>query len=359
MQIQQDVGLEQYSTMGLGGKAAFLAEVSSRPELTELIGWAKEQRLDVIMIGTGSNIVWRDEGFAGLVIVNKIKRFEVFEQDEDDIYLTLGAGENWDECVAKSVEAGLTGIEALSLIPGTAGATPVQNVGAYGQEIAQTLTVVEAYDNKEQKYVNIPGSECGFAYRTSRFNTIDRGRFFITSLTLHLRKGQMLPPYYPGLQRYFEENNITERSPLSIRNAVIAIRSAKLPDPAVVKNNGSFFANPIVNNEEFEYIQRNYPDVPHWSVGIGEKKLSAAWLIDQAGFKNYEDSETGMATWPQQSLVLINKNARTTADLLKFKQKIIETVRTKFNITLKQEPELLPQDSSNLSDSQIRSEPAY
>lgn len=358
MDVIKNASLADHSTMGLGGKAAYLAEVTSRPELTQLIGWAKEQSLPIIMIGGGSNIFWRDEGFNGLVIVNKIMRYEVFEQDEDDIYLTIGAGENWDQCVGRSVESGLTGIEALSLIPGTAGATPVQNVGAYGQEIAQTLTVVEAYDSKEDKFVNIPGSECGFAYRTSRFNTIDRGRFYITGLTLHLRKGEMLPPYYPGLQRYFEENSINDHSPKAIREAVIAIRSAKLPDPAIIRNNGSFFANPIVNDEEFEYIRQNYPDVPHWSVGIGETKLSAAWLLDQAGFHQYDDAETGMSTWPQQSLVLVNKNAKSTEDLLKFKNKIIDTVKTQFNITLKQEPELLPHLAGE-PDEFIKSEPAY
>lgn len=343
MNIIQDASLAEHSTMRLGGKAKYLAEVTSKAEITEAINWAREQNLPTIMIGTGSNIVWLDEGYPGLVIVNKLMGYEVYEQDEDDIYLTVGAGENWDSVVAKSVEAGLTGIEALSLIPGTAGATPVQNVGAYGQEISQTLTTVEAYDTVESKFVNILGSECGFAYRTSRFNTVEKGRYYITAITLHLRKGSILPPFYASLNTYFSDHGIHEYSPQVVRDAVIAIRSSKLPDPAVVNNNGSFFANPIINNTELEKIRATYHQFPHWSVGTGSTKLSAAWLIDEAGFKDYSDETTGMATWPQQSLVLINKSAKSTADLLAFKQKIVDAVQAKFSITLRQEPELLPQ----------------
>lgn len=328
--------------MGLGGNAKFLVEVTNRNEIGQAVAWAFEHKLSTIMIGQGSNIIWQDEGFDGLVIVNKVMRFEVFEQDEQNVYLTIGAGENWDSVVERSVTAGLTGIEALSLIPGTAGATPVQNVGAYGQEIAQTLTVVEAYDTQAKTLVNLQGADCGFAYRTSRFNTVDKGRYYITAITLHLTKGKLMPPFYAGLQRYFDEHNISDFSPSNVRNAVIDIRNSKLPDPAQVKNNGSFFKNPMVNEAQFEFIASNFNPVPHWSVGKGSIKLSAAWLIDQAGFHDFTDETTGMATWPKQSMVLINKSAKSTADLLSFKKTIIDAVQAKFGITLDQEPELLP-----------------
>src|SRR5688572_9888016 len=149
MNIQQNVPLSQHSTMRLGGNAAYLTEITSRRELTEALTWAEEQsNLPVIMIGSGSNIIWRDEGFPGLVIVNKIMRFEEQQEDGENYYVTIGAGENWDDVVARVTEKGMTGIEALSLIPGTAGATPIQNVGAYGQEIADTLVSIEAYDSQ-------------------------------------------------------------------------------------------------------------------------------------------------------------------------------------------------------------------
>jgi len=329
--------------MRLGGTAAYAVEVTTRAELEEAVAWATEQSLPMIMVGIGSNIVWKDEGFNGLLIINKIMRFEDFAEDDANHYVTIGSGENWDSVVERTVAAGLTGIEALSLIPGNAGATPVQNVGAYGQEIAQTLTSLEAYDTTTKQFVNIPAMDCGFAYRSSRFNGADKGRFFITAITLHLAKANPAPPFYATLQKYLDDNNITSFTPSIIRDAVIAIRNSRLPDPAVVANNGSFFANPIVDGGTLAQIQADYPDIPHWDTGEpGKVKLPAAWLVEKAGFKDFYDSETGMSTWPAQALVLVNKSARSTADLLKFKQKIVDAVATKFNVTLVQEPELLP-----------------
>jgi UDP-N-acetylmuramate dehydrogenase len=343
MNIFHGVTLADFSTMRLGGPAAHLTEVHTRSELTEAIQWASGQALPVIMIGNGSNIVWRDEGFAGLVLVNKIAGYEVFEEDDQNIYLTVGAGENWDSVVERSVEAGLTGIETLSLIPGTAGATPVQNVGAYGQEISQTLVTVEVLDSQTGELMNIPAGDCAFGYRTSRFKTTDHGRFFITAITLHLTRGNLLPPFYPALQQYLTDNNLTDTSPATIRQAVIAIRSSKLPDPALVANNGSFFANPIISQGQLAQIQADTDlAVPHWPTQEGLVKVPAAWLVEQAGFKDFHDPETGMATWAKQPLVLVNESAGTTAHLLAFKQKIVDAVQAKFSVTLQQEPELLP-----------------
>ncbi len=342
MQPKPNIALRDYSTMRLGGSAAFLVDVTSRQELTSALAWANEQTMPVIMIGGGSNIIWRDEGFPGLVIVNKILGYQDFDEDDTNHYITIGAGESWDSVVARTVAAGLTGIEALSLIPGTAGATPVQNVGAYGQEIAQTLVSTEVFDTASQQFVNMPSADCAFGYRTSRFKSADKGRFYITGLTLHLTKGSPQPPFYAGVQKYFDEHHISSVTPQILRDAVIAIRSQKLPDPAKIANNGSFFANPIIPAGLLAQIEATYGDTPHWQAEAGKVKLSAAWLIEQAGFKNAHDSETGMATWPAQPLVLVNVSAKSTADLLHFKQRIVDTVQSKFNITLEQEPELLP-----------------
>lgn len=342
MNIVPNVSLAGYSTMALGGPAAYLVEVTSRMEVLEALSWAQTHRLPAVMIGGGSNIIWQDEGFPGLVLVDKIVGYEIFEQDETNVYLILGSGESWDSVVERSVTAGLTGIEALSLIPGTVGATPIQNVGAYGQEISQTLTTIEAFDTTERDFVTLAGSDCGFSYRNSRFKTTDRGRFYITGVTLHLRKGSPLPPFYGSVQKYFDEHSVKDYTPAMLRQAVIAIRNSKLPDPAIIHNTGSFFANPVISQSEFIDLQAVHEDIPHWTTNDDQVKLSAAWLIDQAGFKDYRDTETGMATWPAQSLVLINEHAHSTADLLKFKQKIVDAVQAKFKITLQQEPELLP-----------------
>lgn len=331
--------------MALGGMATHLATVTSRMELLEALSWAQNNKLPVIIIGGGSNIIWRDEGFGGLVIVNAIMRYEVFEEDETNVYVTAGAGENWDSVVARTVQAGLTGIEALSLVPGSTGAVPVQNVGAYGQEISETLTTIEAFDTVAGDFVTIPGSDCNFSYRASRFNTVDRGRFYITAITLHLTKGKPQSPYYSGVQTYFDEHGITDVTPQALRDGVIAVRNAKLPDPAVVHNTGSFFGNPIIPRDQLTQLQDSYPYIPNWPLENELVKIPAAWLIEQAGFKDAHDPATGMATWPTQSLVLVNEHAKTTADLLTFKQKIVETVATKFGITLQQEPELLPENA--------------
>lgn len=342
MNIFQNVSLHDYSTMRLGGTARYLAEIHSRQELSEALNWADAQNIPVMMVGGGSNVIWKDEGFAGLLLVNKILRFETFEEDEQNTYITAGAGEVWDSVVERTVQAGLTGIEALSLIPGTAGATPIQNVGAYGQELSQTLVTVEAYDRQLKTLVNIPSTDCAFGYRTSRFKTAEKGRFFITAITLHLMKGNPQPPFYESAQKYFNEQGISEVTPEILRKAVISIRTSKLPDPAVVANNGSFFANPVIDQGSASQLLADYPEMTQWPTDNDHTKISAAWLIEQAGFKDYHDEGTGMATWPKQALVFVNENAQTTADLLKFKQKVVAAVQAKFGIMLEQEPELLP-----------------
>lgn len=342
MNIFQNVSLHDYSTMRLGGITRYLAEIHTRQELSEAVAWAEAQNMPVTMIGAGSNIVWKDEGFPGLILANKILQFDVFNEDDENCYITVGAGELWDSVVERTVQMGLTGVEALSLIPGTTGATPVQNVGAYGQELSQTLVTVEAYDRQLKSLTNIPAPDCAFAYRTSRFKTTDRGHFFITAITLHLLKGNPQPPFYESVQKYFYEQCIKDITPEVLRKAVISIRSAKLPDPAIVANNGSFFANPIIDRGLANQLLADYPEMSHWPLSDGRVKVAAAWLIEQAGFKDYHDPETGMATWHKQALVFVNEKANTTADLLKFKQKVVSAVQQKFQITLEQEPELLP-----------------
>lgn len=342
MYMLENVPLSGYSTMRLGGKAAYLTEITERDEILSAILWAHEHQVPVRMIGEGSNIVWRDEGFPGLVLVNKIMRFETFKEDDDNLYLTVGAGENWDSVVERAVALGFSGLEELSLIPGTAGATPIQNVGAYGRETKDVLTTVEAYDIKEGKLVTLRGTDCAFAYRTSRFKTTDNGRFLISAVTFHLTRKLAGPPFYDALQHYFDEHGITDYNPEVIREAVIAIRSAKLPDPKLVANNGSFFANPMTDRSKLSQLLEAFPELRYWVVSDDKVKLSAAWMVEQAGFKGFHDAETGMATWEKQPLVLVNEKARSTADLLRFKQKIVESVQNKFGVTLEQEPELLP-----------------
>jgi UDP-N-acetylmuramate dehydrogenase len=342
MKFAENVSLAKYSTMRLGGQARFLCEAKSTQDVQQAYAWAQSQSLPVIMIGRGSNIVWRDEGFGGLVIVNKIMGREVISEDSHNATVKFYSGENWDKAVEWTVDKKLSGIEYMSLVPGTAGAAPVQNVGAYGGELSDTLLELEAFDSKINSNVKLQNHDCYFSYRSSRFKTADKGRFFITSLTLTLSKTNPAPPFYETLQKYLDENSITEYTPKSIRKAVIDIRNSKLPDPEKVANNGSFFTNPVIENVNFQRLRLTYPDIKGWHTTDNKVKVSAAWLVERAGFKGVKDEQTGMATWPVHALVLVNERARSTADLLAFKQKIVGAVQHYFGITLEQEPELLP-----------------
>lgn len=328
--------------MRLGGNASFLTEVNSNQELVEAIEWAEGKNLPIVVVGDGSNIVWRDEGFQGLVIVNRILGYELRALDETTAILTVGAGENWDSVVERTVNEGYYSLAPLSLIPGTAGATPIQNVGAYGQEVSNCLMTIQAYDVSAAKFVILRSSDCGFAYRTSRFKAEDRGKFFITSLTFSITKQKPDQQQYEAIKAYLLENNIAVNSAADVRQAVIAIRTKKLPDPKTVANNGSFFANPIISEQTMVQMLGNETNAMYWRLEGNRVKISAAWLIERVGFKDFHDEETGMATWANQPLVLVNEHAKSTADLLKFRDKIISKVKQDFGITLEQEPELLP-----------------
>jgi UDP-N-acetylmuramate dehydrogenase len=321
--------------MRLGGTADYFCSVESEDDVVEAVTFANSKDIPFKIVGSGSNLIWADSGFAGLIIENAIQNFTI-----DDTIVHVGAGVEWDECVAKTVDNNLSGLEFLSFIPGLTGATPVQNVGAYGREIKDVLLSLRAYDTENNQFIEIKNEDCDFAYRKSRFNTSDKNRFIITEVTFQLSNQPPTPPFYESLQRYLDDKGITEYTPAVIREAVIAIRSSKLPDPDFVANNGSFFANPIISMSEYEQLVRSFPGIVAWP-HADKMKISAAWLIEQAGFKDFHDEVTGMATWATQPLVLINEHAQSTDDVLLFRDKIQRAVADKFGITLEQEPELV------------------
>jgi len=341
MVIEKNTDLRLFSTMRLGGRAKHSARVKNKNDLIRAVNFAKENNFPIICVGKGSNVIWKEEGFNGLLIINEIMGIK-FEDKGDYVLATTGSGEIWDDLVTKAVELNLSGIESLALIPGTIGATPVQNVGAYGQEVSDTISEIEMFDLQNGEFITVKAEDCEFGYRTSRFKKQDKNRFIIIGISFKLSKDYPNLPLYPAVQNYLNDNGIKVVSPSVVRNAVIAIRSAKLPDPAEVANNGSFFSNPIIGRSEFIEIQKKFEDIVYWQTSDGKYKLSAAWLIDKAGFSNFEDKETGMATWPTQSLVIINRSATSTNDLLDFRDKITSKVESIFGIKLEQEPELLP-----------------
>lgn len=338
MHFLEHVPLWTYSTMRLGGQARWLVTVHSVDELHYSITWAQRNGVPFLVLGGGSNVLFTDAGFPGLVVINAIMGFEVIHRGQETL-LRVGAGESWDTVVARAVELQLSGIEALSLIPGTAGATPVQNVGAYGQDISQVLVELEAYDTETESMAILQNNACAFAYRKSIFNGDQKGRYAICSITLRLHKGQITPPLYATLQRYLDTHGIADRSPASIRKAVIAVRNEKLPDPTHTPNTGSFFKNPIITTEQFKTLSVQGDEVPHFVTPDGMIKIPAGWLIEQAGLKGY--SAHGMKTYEENALVFVNHSAQSYADLLAFQAEIVAGVQSKFGIFLEQEPETI------------------
>jgi UDP-N-acetylmuramate dehydrogenase len=339
MQIQTDVPLKDYSTMRLGGIAHALTTVITKQDVVDAIAWATERKLPVLVLGGGSNVIFSD-GYPGLVIINRITGFEIVSEDTDGVTIDIGAGENWDDVVARTVAKGLHGIESLSAIPGTAGGTPVQNVGAYGTEIADTLVGVEVYDMLEKAFVTFSKTDCHFAYRTSIFKWPDHNRrYVIVGITLRLEKSLPRPPFYASLQQYLDEHSIANYTPQTIRDAVIAIRAKKLPDPRLMANTGSFFKNPLVDAPKAEELRAAYPTMPHWPLKDGRVKLAAGWLIEQAGLRGY--AAHGLHTYERHALVIVNDHAKSYDDLRTFTKEIIARVDKKFGVTLEQEPELL------------------
>ena len=336
MDVMTNISLKQYTTMKLGGEARYMATADSASDVVSLYRNARKENLPIFVLGGGSNVITHDEVFEGIVLLNKIKGFEVISETDETTDVKIGAGEVWDEVVEKAIELGLQGIEAMSGIPGTAGAAPVQNVGAYGQEIADTLISLEAYDSKTDTIVTISADECDFSYRNSIFRDKEKGRYCILNITLRLNKAEPKPPYYASLQRYIDENDIREVNLSVIRVAVLNIRSEKLPDPAELPSAGSFFKNALVEKWKLEELQREYSDIPNYEMSDGRYKIPTGWLIDKAGLRGYRSH--GMRVYEKNALVLVNDSATGYDDLAAIREEIVQIVFDKFGIKIEQEP---------------------
>ena len=336
MDIHTNIPLKNYVTMRLGGNARFMADIHKAEDLSGLIARAREQNLPIYILGGGSNTIVPDEGFAGLVLRNRIPGFQVVSETPSEATIEVGAGEDWDSVVRRCVGMNLSGIECLSAIPGTAGAAPVQNIGAYGQEISETLVSLQAYDTQTNKIVTLTNAQCEFSYRDSIFRNSQMGRYIITSITLRLYKAAPLQPFYKAVQDYLDANNIAIYTPQTLRDAVIAIRTEKLPDPKVRPNNGSFFKNAIVEDWQLNDLREQYHDIPIYDMPDGRYKIPTGWLIEQTGLKG--QLLHGMRVHDKNALVLINESATSYADLAAARDEIIGAIRDKFQIIVTQEP---------------------
>lgn len=332
--------LRTLTTMQIGGPAQEVRTATNEAEIRAAVQYARAHGIPFFVLGGGSNVIAPDAGFPGVLILNRIPGFSL-----QGTTLTVGAGEVWDSVVARTTAAGLSGIEALSAIPGLAGATPVQNVGAYGQEIADTFVRLTALNTDTLEIEVLSHAECEFAYRTSIFKNAHTRKHIILHITLELRTTWMEPPFYPSLERELTRRGITEYSPENIRKAVRAVRFDRLPDVTRVANTGSFFKNPIVDAEHAAALLAQYPGMPQWEMPGGRIKLAAGWLLEKAKLRG--TARHGFATWHANALVIVNEHSERRSDLQRFQDELVAAVRDKFDVELVQEPEELAHFVSN------------
>jgi UDP-N-acetylmuramate dehydrogenase len=323
--------------MQIGGKALEYVDVYSTQQLVEACKYAKAKKLEIFILGGGSNLIGRDEGFSGLLIHIKIPGIEVTDiHAKDHTHFRVGAGVSWDRFVKISVEKNLSGVEALSWIPGTVGASPVQNIGAYGQEVKDTIESVEVYDIANDKFETFTNRHCKFKYRDSIFRGEAYGKFVIVYVNFKLNKLVPKPPFYKAIDDYFAKHEINEYSVKNIRDAVVEIRRDKLPDPTLLPNSGSFFKNAICSKKKLAQIKKEYPDVPFYEYSKNEVKIPTGWLIEQAGLKG--KTFYGFKIHDKNALVLINSEKSSYQNLEKVRDIVKASVRNRFGIIVEQEP---------------------
>lgn len=336
MDFHPNIPLKNYTTMGLGGPALFMAEAHTAEDVAVIYRHAKAHSLPIFVLGGGSNVIASDEGYKGIILRMRIAGFEIISDDLNSTVIRVGAGELWDNTVKRVIDMNLNGMAALSAIPGTTGAGPVQNIGAYGQEIADTLQSIEAYDSQNDTMVTLQNADCEFSYRESIFRGREKGRYVITAVTFKLSKNSPQPPFYDAVQKYFDEHNIQTYTQQNIRDAVTDIRTNKLPDPKLLPNAGSFFKNAIVEQWKLNELRTAYPDMPAYDMGEGKFKLSTGWLIEKTGLKG--SVIHGIRIHDKNCLVLINQSATSYNDLALAREQIIGTIRDTFGVQIIQEP---------------------
>lgn len=326
--MRQNVSLKPYNTFGLTAFAERFAEGDSIEGLLDLL----EKEQPALILGGGSNVLLT-QNIHGLVIKNNFKEKTIVAETEDTVQVRFGAGENWHECVLWCLEQGYGGIENLSLIPGTIGAAPMQNIGAYGVELQQVFVELEAVHLQEKEVRTFDNKECMFGYRDSVFKGEFKGQYFIVSVTLQLTKhSHKLDISYGAIQQTLEQAGVQTPDIKAISNAVIRIRSGKLPDPAKIGNAGSFFKNPVMAKSQFEVIQMKHPDIICYDLPEEHVKVPAGWLIEQCGWKGKRIGNTG--THINQALVLVNHGNATGQEILQTAYQIQDAVHDKFKILL-------------------------
>ena len=335
MNIQENISLKNYNTFGVSVNAKRFVSVISFYHLQQLLKIEK----DFFLISGGSNMLLT-KNIENLVLHIDIKGISIDKEDDDFVYITVNAGENWHEFVLWCISQNFGGIENLSLIPGNVGTCPIQNIGAYGTEVKDTITKVEALEIETGKLHIFSNAECNFGYRNSVFKNELKGKFVLTSVSFKLtKKNHKLNTSYGAIETELQHNNISNPTIKDVSNAVIAIRKSKLPDPKEIGNSGSFFKNPVISKNEFDKLQAKFPNIPSYMISEKEVKVPAGWLIEQAGFKGKRFGETGVHE--KQALVLVNHGNATGKEIYELAKKIQETVLKMFNINLEIEVNII------------------
>ncbi len=339
--IRENVRLAPYTTLRMGGIARYFADIDREDQLCEALQFAEQNALPIFVLGGGSNVLIADAGFPGVVLHLVNKGLTFHKPKKDAALVTAAAGEEWDKFVQQCIARDLAGLECLSGIPGLVGGTPIQNVGAYGQEVSTTIVSVRAFDRHTKRTLEMTNEDCQFRYRASVFNTTERDRYIVLSVTYRLQPRGEPTVRYADLQTYFAAHKTPPTLP-EVRDAVLAIRGRKgmviLPNDPDCQSVGSFFKNPIVAPEQFSQVEAMASEfVPRFSAANGHIKIPAAWLIEQAGFpKGYEHGRVGLSS--KHTLALINRSNATAREMIALVEHIQARVQERFGIALVPEP---------------------
>ena len=334
MQFAVNVDLKPYNTFGLAATAQYFSKLSSVEELSNL-----NTNAPVLVLGGGSNLLFRDN-IDGFVVKNEIMGIDLIREDADHVYVRAGAGENWHGFVEHCIAKGWCGVENLALIPGCIGASPMQNIGAYGVEIKDVFHSLEAWHLQDKELHSFSLEDCAFGYRESVFKRKYKGQYIITHVTYRLRKTPEFRISYGAIQQELERMGVQELSIRAVADAVIGIRRSKLPDPAVIGNAGSFFKNPEVPAETFVALKQRFPDIVGYSTSSGMVKLAAGWLIERAGWKGYRKGDAGVHE--NQALVLVNYGQATGDEIFQLSEEILHSIDAQFGVHLEREVNIIP-----------------
>lgn len=338
LNILSGVSLRKYNTFGIDVKAAYFASFDSADRLNRLLVWARQAQVPVMVLGGGSNVLFTHD-FAGLILKNEIQGIEELHEESEAVFVRAGAGVVWQEFVEYALAKGWGGVENLSLIPGSVGAAPMQNIGAYGVELESAFWNLEAFHVKEEKVYTFTRTDCEFGYRESAFKRKWKDQFIILTVTFRLSKSPALHTSYGAIREELERMKITVPDIRSVSQAVINIRRSKLPDPRETGNAGSFFKNPSIPADQFEKLRQQHPGMVGYKNPDGSMKLAAGWLIEQCGWKGYREGDAGCH--PKQALVLVNYGQATGKQIYDLSEKILLSVKETFNVQLEREVNIL------------------